>query len=49
MIEKTVQRILDVRGFYLDSSLADLYDPLVMPPELKRAHQENDKAVMQDI
>lgn len=47
MIEKTVQRILDVRGFYLDSSLADLYDPLVMPPELKRAHQENDKAVMQ--
>lgn len=32
---------------YPDSSLADLYDPLTMPPELQTAHRENDKAVMQ--
>lgn len=32
---------------YPDSSLADLYDEAVMPPELRKAHQENDKAVMQ--
>ena len=46
-IEKTAQTILDARALYPDSSLADLYDPLTMPPELRRAHQENDKAVMQ--
>ena len=45
-IEKTAQGILDVRAKYPDSSLADLYDELTMPPELRRAHQENDKAVM---
>lgn len=45
-IEKTAQAILDARALYPDSSLADLYDELTMPPELRRAHQENDKAVM---
>lgn len=46
-IEKTAQAILDVRAKYLDSSLADLYNELTMPPELRKAHQENDKAVME--
>lgn len=45
-IEKTAQGILDARKLYPDSSLADLYDPLLMPPELRKAHMENDKAVM---
>lgn len=39
--------ILDARALYPDSSLADLYDELTMPPELRKAHQENDRAVMQ--
>lgn len=46
-IEQTAQGILDARDLYPDSSLADLYDPLTMPPELRKAHQLNDKAVMQ--
>lgn len=46
-IEKTAQGILDARALYPYSSLADLYDPLTMPPELRKAHQLNDKAVMQ--
>ena len=46
-IEETAQGILDARALYPDSSLADLYDPLTMPPELRKAHQLNDKAVMQ--
>ena len=46
-IEQTAQGILDARALYPDSSLADLYDELTMPVELRRAHQENDKAVMQ--
>lgn len=45
-IEKTAQAILDARALYPDSSLADLYDPLTMPTELRKAHQENDRAVM---
>ena len=45
-IEKTAQMILDARALYPDSSLADLYDDLTMPKELIKAHQENDKAVM---
>ena len=45
-IEQTAQGILDARALYLDSSLADLYDPLTMPIELRRAHTANDKAVM---
>ena len=46
-IEQTAQAILDARALYPDSSLADLYDEVAMPPELRRAHQENDRAVMQ--
>ncbi|MBP5711609.1 MAG: methylase [Prevotella sp.] len=46
-IERTAQAILDVRALYPDSSLADLYDELTMPVELRRAHQDNDRAVMQ--
>ncbi len=46
-IEKTAQGILDARALYPDCSLADLYDELTMPPELRKAHQENDKAVME--
>ena len=46
-IEQTAQAILDARAKYPDSSLADLYDELTMPAELRRAHQENDRAVMQ--
>lgn len=42
----TVQAILDARKLYLDASLADLYDELAMPSELRKAHQENDRAVM---
>ncbi len=45
-IEKTAQEILDARALYPDCSLADLYDELTMPPELRRAHQNNDRAVM---
>ena len=45
-IEQTAQAILDARAKYPDSSLADLYDEVAMPPELRRAHQENDRAVM---
>jgi len=46
-IEQTAQAILDARALYPDSSLADLYDELTMPPELRKAHQDNDRAVMQ--
>ena len=45
-IEQTAQAILDARAKYPDSSLADLYDEVTMPPELRKAHQENDRAVM---
>ena len=45
-IEQTAQAILDARAKYPDSSLADLYDATTMPPELRKAHKENDKAVM---
>ena len=45
-IEQTAQAILDARALYPDSSLADLYDEVTMPPELRRAHQDNDRAVM---
>lgn len=46
-IEQTAQAILDARALYPDASLADLYDEVAMPPELRKAHQQNDKAVMQ--
>ncbi len=46
-VESTAQLILDARELYSDSSLADLYDELTMPPELRKAHQANDRAVME--
>ena len=46
-IEETAQAILNARALYPDCSLADLYDEKVMPKELRDAHRENDKAVMQ--
>lgn len=46
-IELTAQAILDARNLYPDSSFADLYDELTMPIELRKAHMQNDKAVMQ--
>ena len=45
-IAQTAQDILDARALYPDSSLADLYDPVTMPPELLKAHRDNDRAVM---
>jgi len=45
-IEQTAQAILDARALYPDCSLADLYDEVAMPPELRKAHQNNDRAVM---
>ena len=46
-IEQTAKEILDARAMYPESSLAVLYDELTMPPELRKAHQNNDRAVMQ--
>lgn len=46
-LEKTANNILNARNMYPNSSLADLYNELTMPPELRKAHQENDKAVME--
>ena len=46
-INKTAQGILDARAKYPNSSLADLYDELTMPVELRTAHQKNDIAVME--
>jgi hypothetical protein len=46
-IKKTAQTILDVRDLYPDASLANLYDDLIMPTELRKAHQANDRAVME--
>jgi hypothetical protein len=44
-VETAAQTVLDTRAKYPDSSLADLYDPLTMPPDLVKAHQALDKAV----
>lgn len=44
-IEAAAQAVLDARAAHPDSSLADLYDPLLMPPNLTKAHQQLDKAV----
>lgn len=44
-VETKAQKVLDVRAEFEGSSLADLYDPLTMPPKLVKAHQELDKAV----
>jgi type I restriction-modification system DNA methylase subunit len=46
-IEKTAQAILDARANHSDNSLVDLYDPLLMPVELRKAHEANDKAVLE--
>ena len=46
-IAYTAQSILDIRAHYPDSCLADLYDDLTMPPELRKAHRANDAAVME--
>ena len=46
-IESTAQAILDARALYPESSLADLYDDLTMPVELRKAHRANDAAVME--
>jgi len=46
-IEKTAQGILDARALYSDNSLADLYDEVTMAPELRKAHQNNDRTVME--
>ncbi len=45
VIEEEVQKVLDARAEFPNSSLADLYDPLTMPPALIKAHNELDKAV----
>ncbi|SMD41764.1 Methyltransferase domain-containing protein [Aquiflexum balticum DSM 16537] len=45
LVEEKSQKVLDTRAKYPESCLADLYDPLVMPPDLVKAHQELDKAV----
>lgn len=44
-IEQTARAVLDARSHYPDSSLADLYDPAAMPPDLREAHRRNDRAV----
>lgn len=46
-IEQTAQAILDARAKYPECSLAILYDDTITPPELRKAHQANDRAVMQ--
>lgn len=45
-IESTAQAILDARARYPEASLADLYDPLTMPADLRAAHEANDRAVL---
>ena len=45
LIEDKAQKVLDIRNDFPESSLADLYDPLTMPPALVKAHNELDKAV----
>ena len=44
-IEQAAQVVLDCRENYPDNSLADLYDPIAMPPDLRKAHQKLDEAV----
>ena len=46
-IEEAAQSVLDARALYPDSSLADLYDDLTMPAELRKAHRANDAAVLE--
>ena len=44
-LNRTAQAILDARALFPNESLAGLYDDLTMPPELRTAHQQNDRAV----
>jgi hypothetical protein len=44
-IEKSAQEVLDARAKFPNSSLADLYDPVAMPPALSKAHQKLDKVI----
>ncbi len=44
-VEEAAQRVLDARAAHKGASLADLYDPLTMPPDLVKAHAALDKAV----
>ena len=46
LVTQTAQAILDTRARYPEASLADLYDPLTMPPDLRGAHEANDRAVL---
>ena len=46
-VEITAAKILSARMNYPEASLADLYDPLIMPKDLRKAHEENDRAVME--
>ena len=46
-IESTAQGIIEARKLYPNSTLANMYDDVLMPPELRKAHQQNDRAVMQ--
>ena len=45
MIEKQARKILEIREKYSRNTLADLYDPLVTPPDLLKAHNDLDKSV----
>ncbi|MCK7512944.1 MAG: hypothetical protein MZV70_58935 [Desulfobacterales bacterium] len=45
VIEQAAQAVLDARASHPESSLADLYDPVAMPPDLRKAHQALDRAV----
>ncbi len=47
VIETSAKHVLDARALYPESSLADLYDPLTMPPELTKAHNNLDRAVVE--
>ena len=46
-LDNDPEKILDAQALYPDASLADLYDERTMPPELRTAHQRNDRAVME--
>ena len=46
-IEQTAENTLQVRKNYPDASLADLYDPTLMPKDLRDAHKKNDAAVLE--
>ena len=46
-LNESAERILEARKLYPDSTLKELYNEITMPSELRKAHQENDKLVMQ--